>query len=81
MNRLIVYIHGKGGNAEEAEHYKSLFKDYEVIGFDYAAQLPWEAKDDFPERQADRESSFHFSRCEYGKADYRYDDVGKCDRR
>jgi len=48
MNKVIVYIHGKGGNAEEAEHYKSLFKGCEVIGFDYAAQSPWEAKDEFP---------------------------------
>jgi hypothetical protein len=24
-NKLVVYIHGKGGNVEEAEHYRSLF--------------------------------------------------------
>ena len=24
-NTLVLYIHGKGGMAEEAEHYKSLF--------------------------------------------------------
>ena len=48
MNKLIVYIHGKGGSAEEAEHYKDLFKDCEVIGLDYVAQSPWDAKDEFP---------------------------------
>lgn len=48
MNKLIVYIHGKGGSAEEAEHYKVLFKDCEVIGLDYVAQSPWDAKDEFP---------------------------------
>ena len=26
MKRLIVYVHGKGGSAQEAEHYKSLFR-------------------------------------------------------
>ena len=48
MNKLILYIHGKGGNAEEAEHYKPLFADCDVIGFDYSAQSPWEAKEEFP---------------------------------
>ncbi len=48
MNKAVVYIHGKGGSAQEAEHYKSLFEDCDVIGFDYSAQSPWEAKDEFP---------------------------------
>lgn len=48
MNKVIVYIHGKGGSAQEAEHYKSLFEGYDVIGFDYTAQSPWEAKEEFP---------------------------------
>ena len=47
MKRGLIYIHGKGGNAAEAEHYRDLFADYEVIGFDYAAQTPWEANDEF----------------------------------
>ena len=25
MKELIIYVHGKGGNADEAEHYKQLF--------------------------------------------------------
>ena len=47
MNKIVVYIHGKGGNAEEAEHYRGLFPDRTVIGFDYQSQTPWEAKDEF----------------------------------
>lgn len=47
MKQLIIYIHGKGGNAEEAEHYKPLFKESDVIGFDYKSEKPWEAKDEF----------------------------------
>ena len=48
MKRLIIYIHGKGGSAEEAEHYKPLFVGYDVVGFDYKSQNPWEAKVEFP---------------------------------
>ena len=47
MKDLIVYVHGKGGSAQEAEHYKSLFPKDEVIGFDYHSQTPWEAKKEF----------------------------------
>ena len=47
MNRLVIYIHGKGGNAKEAEHYKPLFPKDDVIGFDYQSQNPWEAKVEF----------------------------------
>lgn len=43
----VVYVHGKGGNAEEAEHYKALFQDYEVIGFDYESNTPWDAQAEF----------------------------------
>ena len=32
MRRIIIYIHGKGGNAEEANHYRSLFPESDVIG-------------------------------------------------
>lgn len=47
-NKAVVYIHGKGGNAEETKHYKDLFHDCDVIGLDYTAQFPWEAKAEFP---------------------------------
>ena len=43
----VVYVHGMGGNADEAEHYKELFPDSEVIGFDYKSQTPREAKEEF----------------------------------
>ena len=42
MMEAILYIHGKGGNATESEHYKSLFPGCEVIGLDYLFS-PWEA--------------------------------------
>ena len=48
MKRLIIYIHGKFGNAEEADHYKSLLPESDVIGFAYQSQNPWEAKIEFP---------------------------------
>ena len=48
MEEIVVYVHGKGGPAQEAEHYKALFPDCEVIGFDYRSQTPWEATEEFP---------------------------------
>ncbi len=48
MKHLVVYVHGKGGSADEAEHYRPLFDGCEVIGFDYRAQTPWEAREEFP---------------------------------
>ena len=48
MNKVVIYIHGKGGNAEESVHYKSLFSDCDVVGLNYTAQFPWEAKKEFP---------------------------------
>ena len=48
MKELIIYVHGKGGSAEEAEHYRALFPNSAVIGFDYHSQTPWDAKDEFP---------------------------------
>ena len=49
MKYIVIYVHGKGGAAEEAGHYKPLFPQSEVIGFDYHAQTPWEAKAEFPQ--------------------------------
>ena len=48
MEKIVVYIHGKGGNSGEATHYKSLFSKCDVIGLDYTAQFTWEAKEEFP---------------------------------
>lgn len=60
MNNAVIYIHGKGGNAAEAGHYKQLFPDHDVLGFDYRAETPWEAKDEFSE-YFDRVSKDHAS--------------------
>lgn len=43
MKDLVVYVHGKGGDAEESEHYRPLFPDDEVVGLVYRASTPWEA--------------------------------------
>lgn len=47
MKELIIYVHGKGGSVEETDHYKMLFPNSDVIGFDYKSQTPWEAKKEF----------------------------------
>ena len=49
MRQLVLYIHGKGGNAMEADHYKTLFAGYDVIGIDYHADNPWDAISEFKE--------------------------------
>ena len=49
MKNTVIYTHGKGGSAEEAAHYRVLFPEAEVIGFDYHAAAPWEAKEEFPQ--------------------------------
>ena len=38
----IIYIHGKGGRATEAEHYKQLFASCDVIGLEYKSFAPWD---------------------------------------
>lgn len=47
-NPLVLYIHGKGGTADEAAHYRPLFPDCDVTGLDYHATTPWEAQEEFP---------------------------------
>jgi hypothetical protein len=47
MNKCVIYIHGKGGSADEAIHYKPLFAGHDVVGFDYKSQTPWEAEKEF----------------------------------
>lgn len=48
MKHLVIYIHGKGGSAKEAEHYRAFFPNHDVVGLEYAAQTPWEAREEFP---------------------------------
>lgn len=43
MHDTVIYIHGKGGSAQEAAHYAPLFPGFDVIGLDYRADTPWEA--------------------------------------
>lgn len=38
----VLYIHGKDGSAEEAEHYKPLFPSCKVLGLAYKSSTPWE---------------------------------------
>ena len=47
MRQLVLYIHGKGGNAMEADHYKTLFAGYDVVGLDYHADNLWDAINEF----------------------------------
>lgn len=46
MNKAVLYIHGKGGSAEEADHYKTFFDDCDVFGLDYKTFTPWETKEE-----------------------------------
>jgi len=48
MKNVIVYVHGKGENAEEANYYRKFFNDdFDIIGFDYKSENPWNAKSEF----------------------------------
>ena len=40
---LVLYIHGRGGSPEEAEHYVPLFPNARVEGLEYRSATPWEA--------------------------------------
>lgn len=46
---LVIYIHGKGGNADESENYRRILPYYDVIGFDYKSDTPQQAEKEFPE--------------------------------
>lgn len=48
MKGVVVYIHGKGGSAEEAERYQKLFPQDSVIGFPYTSKTPWQVQEEFP---------------------------------
>ena len=83
MKEIVVYVHGKGGSAQEAEHYKALFPDCEVIGFDYRAQAPYKVRaallpvplnpapfgrfSHAPHRQADGRTQRPFSSVDHGQ--------------
>ena len=43
MKKAVLYIHGRGGNPGEAEHYRPLFPDCDVFGAEYAGDTPRDA--------------------------------------
>lgn len=50
MKNAVIYIHGQGGNAKEADYYKKFFdSEHLIIGFDYKSRFPWEAQLEFPD--------------------------------
>ncbi|MGM9550657.1 MAG: alpha/beta hydrolase [Clostridia bacterium] len=61
MKKVILYIHGKGGSADEAERYKKTCQGYDIFGLDYKFSTPWETKDEFA--------------CEYERLMAHYDSV------
>ena len=48
MKNTVIYIHGKNGSTDECEFYKPLFPEYDVVGIDYKAETPWQARSEFP---------------------------------
>ena len=78
---VCIYVHGKGGSAEEAGHYRPLFPNDEVIGFDYRAQTPWEAKKEFPAffaAEGKRQAAAGAETCRDGEGERAVRPVGLC---
>lgn len=44
---FVLYVHGKGGTAEEVEHFKKFFVDSEIVSFDYKSENVWDFKEEF----------------------------------
>ena len=47
MKNAVIYIHGKYGTAEEAEHYKKIFNEADIISFEYTSEYPWDFQKEF----------------------------------
>ncbi|WP_338955070.1 alpha/beta hydrolase [Fusobacterium nucleatum] len=47
MKNVVIYIHGKYGTAEEAEHYKKIFNEADIISFEYTSEYPWDFQKEF----------------------------------
>ena len=45
--KAVLYVHGKGGSAAEAEFYEGIFPECAVLGFDYKAETPWQSMGEF----------------------------------
>lgn len=41
MEKVILYIHGKGGSCLEAERYRKNCLGFDIMGIDYNEYLPW----------------------------------------
>ncbi len=41
LRKVIIYVHGKGASAAEAERFKKIVPDYDIVGVDYQEYLPW----------------------------------------
>ncbi len=46
MKKAILYVHGKGGNAQEGESYRRNCPGFPIYGVDYREYLPWIAGED-----------------------------------
>ena len=44
-SKIILYVHGLGGNFSEAGHYKKFCPEFDIIGVDYNSYLPWEVQE------------------------------------
>ena len=49
MGDLVLYIHGREGNAAECRRYKPLFPGCAVVGLDYQTFTPWETGEEIRE--------------------------------
>lgn len=56
MERVILYLHGKGGSAAEAERYRAVCPGYDVVGLDYRGTTPWDTADEIRSVCADLRS-------------------------
>lgn len=43
QKEAVLYLHGLGGSAQEAAHYRPLFPGADVTGLDYHGIAPWDA--------------------------------------
>ena len=46
MKKCVLYLHGKGGSASEAEYYKPFFIGCDVVGIDYHGTTPWDTREE-----------------------------------
>ena len=54
----VLYVYGKGGSAAEAEHYRPLFPQADVYGFDYRAETPRDAKEEFSAKATELRAAY-----------------------